>query len=301
MMDETRLAIKVDVDTWLGTREGLPRLRDILDQREIPASFFLTLGPDRSGLAIRRIFTQRGFLSKMLRTRAPSAYGLRTLMMGTLLPAPMIGRGQEALFRSLAAEGHELGLHAWDHVTWHDGLWRMGGPAVRGQIYRGLREFMRLTGMPAQGFAAPAWRISFSALAALEAAGLKYISAARGEFPFFPVLFGHRFRILEIPTTLPTADEVLGCEGVTADNLHHYYLERISPPGLHVLTVHAEMEGRGLASAFERILDVCMDRGVRFQRLIDVAESLNSDDVPVCEIVRTDLPGRAGLVCCQKP
>ena len=85
------VALKVDCDTYLGTRDGIPRLLDILGSRGIRATFFFTLGPDRSGVAVRRVFTRKGFLKKMLRSRAPSLYPLRTMLSGTLLPAPRIG------------------------------------------------------------------------------------------------------------------------------------------------------------------------------------------------------------------
>ena len=89
MTDTCALALKIDIDTLKGYREGLPRLLDILKRRDIRASIFFSMGPDNFGKALRRIF-RKGFLSKMLRTRAPSTYGLKTLLYGTLLPAPMI-------------------------------------------------------------------------------------------------------------------------------------------------------------------------------------------------------------------
>ena len=69
-----------------------------------------------------------------------------------------------------------------------------------------------------------------------------------------------------------------------------------------MLTVHAEMEGRGLAPTFERLLDACLDRGVTFVRLIDQAERLleSPDLIPEAEVVRAARPGRPGLVSCQK-
>ncbi|MBU2551703.1 MAG: 4-deoxy-4-formamido-L-arabinose-phosphoundecaprenol deformylase [Proteobacteria bacterium] len=301
-MSESKLAIKVDVDTWLGTRDGVPRIRHLLDVRGVPASFYLSLGPDRSGRAVWRIFHRRGFLAKMLRTRAPGAYGLRTLLYGTVLPAPLIGRGRELMVRRLMRAGHEAGLHAWDHVDWHDRLWRMNPAEVRAEVDRGVEAFSCLAGDPPSGFAAPAWRISAPAAQALKASGLTYMSATRGRGPYWPVIEGQAVGLLEIPTTLPTADEVLGREGLTPDNLDDFFLERILDPGLHVLTVHAEMEGRALAPAFARLLDGCLKHGVTFVRLIDLAgECLkNPSALPLSEVVALDVPGRAGRVSHQK-
>jgi len=299
----TRLAIKVDVDTWLGIREGLPRLRDIFEARGIKASFFLSLGPDNSGRAAVRVFTRPGFLSKMIRTKAPGTYGWRTLFYGTLLPAPIIGQGQGAVVRGLIESGHEVGLHAWDHVTWHDRLWKMTPGRIRAELKRGFEAFYSLTGTRPRSFAAPAWRINLPAAAALEKAGLVYMSATRGRCPFRPSFYGCVLNILEIPTTLPTADEVLGRSGWGPDNLSDFFLGLITRPGLHVLTVHAEMEGRGLAPSFERLLDQCLDQGLTLVRLIDVAGEMLAwpEDIPTAEVIRAALPGRPGRVSCQAP
>src|SRR6266496_371680 len=110
------IALKIDVDTYIGTRDGVPRLLEILERFGIHATFYFSMGPDNSGKAIRRIFTRKGFLKKMLRTGAPSTYGLRTLLYGTLLPAPMVGESLPQLLNQIKEARHEVGLHGWDHV-----------------------------------------------------------------------------------------------------------------------------------------------------------------------------------------
>ncbi|MHB8494509.1 MAG: 4-deoxy-4-formamido-L-arabinose-phosphoundecaprenol deformylase, partial [Casimicrobiaceae bacterium] len=51
-----RLGLKVDVDTLRGTREGVPRLVEILARHGVAATFLFSLGPDHTGRAIKRIF-----------------------------------------------------------------------------------------------------------------------------------------------------------------------------------------------------------------------------------------------------
>ena len=300
-MSEIKLALKIDADTCLGTREGVPRLWEAFESRGLKASFFLSLGPDNSGRALWRVFGRPGFLAKMFRTRAPATYGLKTLFYGTLLPAPIIGQGQERLVRGLLEAGHEVGLHAWDHVAWHDRLWRMSPARVRTEVDRGLSAFMALAGSPPQGFAAPAWRISPTAIEARLEAGLLYTSATRGTGPYWPSFEGRTYGLLEIPTTLPTADEVLGQDGIDSRNLSDFFLRRIMVPGLHVLTVHAEMEGRGLAPSLERLLDACLDQGVSFTRLVDLASLIleRPEEIPTADVVRAAVPGRPGKVSHQ--
>ena len=95
-MAETRLSLKVDVDTDRGTRVGVPRLLDLFDEFGIQATFLFSLGPDNTGRAIRRIF-RPGFFRKVARTGVVSTYGLRTLLNGVLWPGPHIGRTSPTL------------------------------------------------------------------------------------------------------------------------------------------------------------------------------------------------------------
>jgi undecaprenyl phosphate-alpha-L-ara4FN deformylase len=112
-----RIALKVDVDTYRGTREGAPRLADLLERLGVRATFLFSLGPDHTGRAIKRVF-RSGFLRKVQRTSVLEHYGLRTLLYGVLLPGPHIGRRCRGPMRDIAQRGFEVGVHTWDHVRW---------------------------------------------------------------------------------------------------------------------------------------------------------------------------------------
>jgi undecaprenyl phosphate-alpha-L-ara4FN deformylase len=111
------IALKIDVDTYRGTREGALRLAQLLGRLKVPATFLFSLGPDHTGRALKRIF-RRGFLGKVKRTSVLEHYGLRTLLYGVLLPGPRIGRGCAAAMQDIAQRGFEVGVHTWDHVRW---------------------------------------------------------------------------------------------------------------------------------------------------------------------------------------
>ena len=117
-----QFAIKVDVDTAIGLKEGVPKLLALFRRHAVPASFFVAFGPDNSGKAIRRIFTP-GFLHKMWRTNPLRIYGLKTFLGGTFLPPPSIGEAAPAVLQAIVDEGHERasmalttcsGRIAWD-------------------------------------------------------------------------------------------------------------------------------------------------------------------------------------------
>jgi len=296
MTDTPRLALKVDVDTYVGMRDGVPALQAALDARGIPASVYVSCGPDHSGRALRRIF-KPGFLAKMLRTNAPGMYGWRTLLYGTLLPGPQIARSFPKHLRALAAAGHEIGVHGYDHVYWHDRLNGLGAEATTAELRRGLAVFAELTGTPATAFAAPGWQCTANSLAAIDAAGLRYHSCTRGRAPYRPMAGGRAFATPEIPTTWPTLDEVYGRVGTDAAALNAFYRAQVQP-GLNVHTIHAEVEGMSLRPLFEALLDALRGQ-VEFVRLIDVAGGLDRAALPRCPVGNGTVEGRAGTVAVQ--
>ena len=291
------VAIKVDVDTHSGTRDGVPRLLDIMERAGIKATYYFSMGPDNSGKAIRRIFTRKGFLQKMFRTGAPGAYGIRTMLYGTLLPAPQIAASFPEVLRETAARGHETGVHCWDHVLWHDYLPRMAREKVAAQLSRGAELFQRIMGQEPTTTAAPGWTVSAASLELQDAMGLAFCSDGRGYAPFYPVFQGKRYATLQIPSTWPTMDEILGTNGLDATTINDFYLSQLKD-GLNVHTIHAEMEGGVMAQSFVTLLERLQATGVRFVTLGEAAAAYR-ESAPEAPLSMGELPGRAGLVAIQ--
>jgi peptidoglycan/xylan/chitin deacetylase (PgdA/CDA1 family) len=204
------VSLKVDVDTYRGMRDGLPAMLEIFRRRHIAATIFVSMGPDHSGRAIRRVITKRGFLKKMFRTKAVSLYGPKTVMYGTLLPGPRIAERNAEVFRRIEREGHEAGVHGWDHVRWQDGLPKFDEPTIARELNKAFAVFTSIVGHAPRACAAPGWIANERSLAVQDRLDLLYCSDVRGEFPFLPTIGDREFMTLQIPTTLPTLDELMG-------------------------------------------------------------------------------------------
>ena len=292
----TRVALKIDVDTLRGTQEGIPAMLADLEAAGVRASFFWSVGPDRSGRAIFRVFTKPGFLGKMVRTNAAKMYGVKTALYGTLLPSPNIGRRCRDVMRRVQEAGHEVGLHAWDHVTWQDRLHKLKRPAIDAQLDRGIAAFTDIFGAPPRGFAAPAWYATDDGFESLDARGFAYLSVSRGIAPpFFPSVRGRVLQTLEIPTTLSTLDEDLGRDGIVPETYVPRLLERYRKGATEVLTVHAETEGLHYRSLFRDLLARQAALGIRTITLGELAAEARPL-APARAVTLGDIPGRAGKV-----
>src|SRR5689334_12819883 len=285
-----QLALKIDVDTRIGLREGVPRLLDLFRRHDLRASFFVSFGPDHSGRAIRRIWRPSFFL-KMLRTNPLRLYGVKTLLAGTLLPSKPVGEENPEPLRAIVRAGHELGIHGYDHVFWQDRLERLTEAEIAAELGRSASAYERVLGTRPRATAAPGWRCTAASLAAQDAFGFDYASDARGGGPFFPAHDGRTFNTLQIPSTLPTLDELIGRE----PHVNQALLASLNE-GLNVHTVHAEVEGRPYLSLFDEFLGEVRRRGAEFVTLGDVAARLKRTNLPAREMKKGTLPGRSGWI-----
>ena len=290
-----RISLRVDVDTLEGSLKGIPALLRMLDRHKMQASFYFSLGPDNSGKAIRRIF-RKGFLEKMRRTNATKLYGFKTMMYGVLLPAPVIHARAAAEMRSAREAGHEVAIHAWDHVQYHDLLDRKSRKWLENWFSEAHEAFSKVFGEPARGAVSPAWRCNEATLEIQEAYGLDYAGDCRGTEPFFPIVKGKTLSTLQIPTTLPTLDELLGLEGMGVLEVNERLFSLIREDALNVYALHTEVEGGALSEAFDAFLAGLKAREVNALTHAQWLPDLNKENPPAREITRREIPGRAGWV-----
>jgi undecaprenyl phosphate-alpha-L-ara4FN deformylase len=306
----TALALKVDVDTFSGTCDGVPRLLELFARHGLLATFFFSLGPDNTGKAIKRVL-RKGFVKKVLRASPGASYGIRTMLSGTLLPARDIGASPAAALRMREAKaaGHECGIHAWDHVDWHDRAARMGRAELERTVAKAHARFADVFGEAAVLSAAPGWTATPLTAEIEEAHGVRVSSNTRGGPPFHALRpDGLACSTLEIPSTLPTLDELLafdeyGARGGNRERTLDHLREAVREGGPHVHSIHTEIEGgRALHRLFARQLAAWKEDGVSFATLGELAaERLVGDDpVPVKPLAWTTVPGRAIRVATQR-
>ena len=297
------IALKIDVDTYRGTLEGVPRLVDVLRRNRAGASFLFSLGPDHTGRAIKRAL-RPGFMKKVSRTSVVEHYGLRTLMYGTPLPGPDIGLRCGDILRGVQEAGFETGIHCWDHVKWQDNVERADAGWTGEQMRLAVDRYAEVFGAPARVHGAAGWQMNAQALRLTQRLGFTHASDTRGTHPFMPVQNGEIVLCPQLPTTLPTLDELIGIDGTTVDNVHEKLLALTAPHpahGSHVYTLHAELEGMKLAPVFERLLTAWREQGYDLVALRDLAESLDLARMPRHEIVRGEIAGRSGTLMLQGP
>ncbi|MFY9327579.1 MAG: polysaccharide deacetylase family protein [Georgfuchsia sp.] len=297
-----KLALKIDVDTFRGTLLGVPQLVDILRRHGADATFLFSLGRDHTGRAIKRAL-RPGFMKKVSRTSVVSHYGFKTLMYGTLLPGPDIGCRCAEILRGVRDAGFEVGIHCWDHVKWQDGVVDADMAWTEHEMKQACKQFANVFQTESVVHGAAGWQMNRHALRMTQRLGFRYASDCRGTHPFMPVWNAEVVHCPQLPTTLPTLDELIGVDDITEENVHEHLLDltRNPPATGHVYTLHSELEGMKLAPVFERLLTGWKQQGYELVSLQQLHTGLDVDKLPRHEVLQGEIPGRSGNLLLQGP
>lgn len=285
----SRIALKIDVDTHRGALVGVPRLIESLRRHAAGATFFFTVGPDHTGRALGSAW-RRGRLGH---------YGAKTLMHGTLLPGPEIGHVCKDILIATRAAGFEVGMRAWNATRWCQRIQHATYDWVQDDMARAIARFTEVLGSPPRAHAAPDWQMDVHALRLTQRLGFVYASDCRGARPFVPMRNGEIILCPQIPTTLPTVEELLAIAGADEESVHQRLLDAAEAPGDHVFSLCAELEGIKLLSILDRLLDDWQARGHKFAPLGEIAGELNIATLPRHEMTRGEVSGRRDTLMLQ--
>ncbi|MGH8751046.1 MAG: polysaccharide deacetylase family protein [Burkholderiales bacterium] len=251
-----KLALKVDVPTLRGTRDGVPRLLELLQKHRIQASFFFNLGPNS------RFF-----------------------------PGPETGRLCAAILQRVSAAGHEAGIHAYNSSLWKhqaaqaDALW------TQAQMRQASERFGEIFKDAPRIHGAPDWQMNLHAFRLTQRLGFDYGCDTRGTCPFVPIVRAEIIACPQLPTTLPTLDEALASKGKDGALQYLLKLTENPPPTGHIYTLRAEREGRKLAPLFELLIEGWRRQGYALTTTRTLFEALETKHLPRHEVAMSKLPG----------
>ena len=285
-----RIAIKIDVDTYQGTLAGVPALRDLLQRHNAGATFFFSLGPDYSGC-------------ESSATSLARYYPWQSRLYGRYLPAPDIGKRGTEIMRQTAAAGFETGLHGWNRVFWERRIRQAESTWAEKDLFRACARYAEIFSEKPLAHGAPGWLTSRHALRLTQRLGLSYASDSRGCHPFIPVIDGEIIACPQLPTTLPTLDEILAVEpGYTPEQAADRIAQLATAiPGDHVATWRAEIEGAKYPGIAERFLTTMKEAGCQLVPLRDLRADLDIALLPRHSVMFRGTPGRHGERMAQGP
>jgi len=286
-----QLALKVDVNTLAGAREGVPRLLALL-REQVHATFLFSLGPDRSG-ALR--WRRRDFEA------LTNNGGIAQLLYRTLLPAPMIGRRCAAAMLQVRDSGSEVGILSYDSFGWRARAACADAAWTERQIALACHRFEQIFGDWPKIHGAAGWQTNRHALRISQRFEFAFCSDCRGAHPFWPVVNAELFACPQLPTTLPTLFETLAFDRAHPESAVSQLLKlsEFPPSTGHVYTARAEHEGGRYFGLFEKLLAGWREMGYRVIALGELFRQIDLEQLPKHELELAASGSRAGAFARQ--
>lgn len=211
------------------------------------------------------------------------------------------GRNGAPLLRQVRDAGFEVGVHGWNVRHWTKHAEQAAAAWSETQLQQAIEAFEEVFAAPPRLHAAPGWRSNPHALRLTQRLGFAYASDMRGRHPFIPVWHGEIIRCPQIPTTLPTFDEIASTTRPDPDELAGAVLALSgnAPPAGHVFSLRTAADGDGHARAFERLLAGWREQGCEVTSIQVLADRLRMDKLPRHEVVVGTVPGHDGTLLLQ--
>lgn len=294
------ICIRVDIDTHNGLKKGIPKILDILKKYSISATFYCVMGSDTMGQHIKRFknpeYWKRIF--KINPIKFIKNYNIKSFFYGTILKGPQVVEGNEKILNEIINKGHQLGIHGYNHCEWADNIYSASSEWIREDIEKAYLKFHEILKFYPETFAAPNWRSNEKVFKVEEEFNFKFVSDMRGYSPFYPDVNCKKFKILQIPATLPCFHEVRQ-NGLNEKQIINRIIKNINENEYGIFTIHDWYEGCICSEMLDSFLGECIIKGLSFDTL-DNIYAKQKDIAVYSDIMYKKVNGGIGEVTHQK-
>lgn len=209
-----KICIRIDIDTIRDT-QVLPNILEILDTFDIPATFFVTTGPDTT------FKNYKNYLNpiKLLKNNAIKQHGIKQMFRG-LIHKQEVQKSKNV--KIILKKNHELGLHGYHHYNWINTLQHKNRDEITEWISNGCELFENEYGFKPKSFASPGFATSPQFLEALDDFNFEYSSDFHGTDAFYPTINSRKLSTLQLPVAQRSFGE-LEFEGFSEDEIYNRF------------------------------------------------------------------------------
>jgi len=308
--------LRIDIDTFEGLTKGVPQILDILNQFDLRASFYCTMGREgdilnslRHKIRSERVFARNveGEEYKQLRDTVQQ-FGvgislseaanrlfknpLAFLSEGTRLSRSLLfpHRVSSAIdiLKRIADEKHEIGPHGYIHIKW-SGITPI---EMREEFEAMISEYFRIFQTYPKSWCAPFGTFNQDVIRLTEEARMEVNSYLGGSEMFHPSIDGRKCRHVMVPVTTYATTTIRGIKrhlpllqyfksiGVSDwTSLKHsgeLIDEDVHKYGMASTFVHAEFEGLKRPDLFRKLVKLVKEKGYATKTFLEVGNSFRN-------------------------
>lgn len=266
-MENNIFSLRIDIDSLVGLKNGVPYILDILKKYNIKASFYITLGREGNFFEVLKYKFWRNENKVQNKKKFPNSrlkkISDRKLEIFKALFYPTQLASLDCLLKRIKEEGHGVGLHSYVHVKWRN----INEKEIEGEFKTMIKNFKDIFQFYPNSFASPYFNHNKVVLDGIKKNKFKYTSCLSGIYPFIPKGYSH----IEIPvnTKITSSNfpliEYFARKGYDDNKILKQSINLIEKNmkkfGLVTTYIHPRIEGYYFINIFEKLMSYINKKG----------------------------------------
>lgn len=252
-------AIRIDLESQKGIKEGLPKLLKLFREENVKASFYLVMGGESN---IFEVLKNSGEL-KTAGERRIKLWSLKEKLRMVLFPIDFTKKNKN-LIKKILTEDHELGLHGWKHREWTRNLKKIN---LTKRLHQMISRYKRFFGVYPKSWTSPGFNINEKVLFELEKRGITHVSDF-GEKKTFGKIKNIPMNILG-ENKMPFIEYWVG-KGKTDEEIFEIFKKEIENKNFVSFYLHGMFEGRFKIGLLKKMVGELKKQNFESKRIIDI-------------------------------
>lgn len=274
------ISIRIDIDTLVGLKKGVPPILDLFERENIHGTFFCVMGPDTMGQHMKR-FKKGSYWKRILKVnpiRLVQKYGIKSFFYGTLLKSPRIAGDHPNLIKAVEDRGNEIICHGYNHAGWADDYEKYTLEEMKIELHKSFEVFNEVTGRYPHAAGVPNWRTNYQAVQICEEfGGFEYLADVRGDVPFKLIDDDKEYKCTQVPITMATTHERLQADRKRAEIIPELINELNE--GYNVFCIHDWFEGLYNMDFVEDFISLAKAKGYEFITMQEAVKRIEKSGI----------------------
>ena len=294
-----KIGLRCDIDFGIGLKQGIPFILKALKDRNINATFYVTMGPDGFAKHANRLGSSsyRARIRRMNPLNIIKKFGFQYLIKQAIGISSNVGADYPNGLKNIIRGGHELGVHGYDHHWWAENVLSAEKKTLALEIHKGIESFKSITGIMPSTWASPNWRCNENVFSILENFPFSYGADTRGDRPFRPK-FGVAVYRPQIPISMPCLHEISDYLDTKNEEKIINEFKNNLKNDYNVWCIHDYYEGLLQQQLFIKLLDELIKDEWEFVPILSIANELDPKKLDTCQVVTKSIRGGRGHISC---
>jgi undecaprenyl phosphate-alpha-L-ara4FN deformylase len=292
------IGLRCDIDFGIDLLQGVPFLLKELRKRNIKITFFISMGPDSFKNCFKRI-NEKGYIARIKNfnpIKILKKFGFHYIASQYFKKNNFVGQAYPTIIKRIYSEGHEIGLHGYDHFWWAENIFTAKKDQILKDMENARNSIKKIINKKEFVWASPNWRCNKIVIEEIDNKNNIYGADFRGKEPFYPRFGNYISKTIQYPISLPCLHEIKNYISIKDNNsIKHEFFKNINK-NYNLWCIHPYYEGILEKELFIKILDELISQKYRIVSICKLHKIWKNKNLKKKNTYKKKINGGRGLI-----